>query len=603
MPPVLPPRRARSLIWLRVIAALAGALAVFVMLPSPSASAHAALIGSDLTDGAVVAASPPTVELRFSEEVLAGATSVTLLRLGPGTTQTLGFTPTDGGKHLVVAMPPLARGAYLLRFSVVDPADLHKTVGSISFGVGVPAPSSEAGEQIVGSWPSALLRTVTDISLILTIGSVAVACAMARDHSRDVVPATRLAVVGGAVTAFGWLALVVADAASVGIGKVSWGGVLLSSDPGRRAIFGLQLAAGAWACNRLLRRSSNAAGRTVVVQILAALALGFAVAAGYGGHAAIGGSYAVGVVIRTAHVASLGVWLGAVAVTWLLGRSHPSVPVLWPRISVLASIGIAVTGATGLLLSGRMASTVTALLSTAYGRLLVAKAGTLLVLGVLGFAAARHVARGQMPRAVPAELAVAACAVVVAALLAGAAPARGERFDPLPAIEPQLATGDLADLTISASLQPARPGANLVQVRVLETRRPAPGPVTGLTMTLVGADGATVAQRSGVPADGLVEWTDLDLPNPGSYRIEVAVSRPAAPVHPFVAALAVEAPPVPRARTVVSTRAWRPLATAAAGGWVLVAAFGFGVHRKRRAVSSSGAISIEAGAVDDEPSG
>jgi hypothetical protein len=36
---------------------------------------------------------------------------------------------------------------------------------------------------------------------------------------------------------------------------------------------------------------------------------------------------------------------------------------------------------------------------------------------------------------------------------------------------------------------------------------------------------------------------------------------------------------------------------------VLVAAFGFGVHRKRRAVSSSGAISIEAGAVDDEPSG
>ena len=57
---------------------------------------------------------------------------------------------------------------------------------------------------------------------------------------------------------------------------------------------------------------------------------------------------------------------------------------LWPTVSLLACIGLALTGASGLLLSGRVAVTVTALLSTAYGKWIIAKAGLLVVLAVLG---------------------------------------------------------------------------------------------------------------------------------------------------------------------------------------------------------------------------
>lgn len=557
------------------------ALSIFFVLPASPVSAHASFVDSNPVDGSVLASLPPVAELRFTEEVLVSASSVRLLHLGSGEETDLTLSTARGGTTLLAEMPTLHRGAYILRFVAVDPADLHKTVGSISFGVGVAAPPSVSGQQVDSSWLSIALRVVSDSAALLAVGAVVVAVLLVHRGRRELDHVTRMATLCSSVVAIGWIGLLLADAATVGFGNVGWTSLLLRSDPGQRAVVGVQLAIGLWWTVRLLRRAENPAARWFIVRILAVIAIGFAVAAAYGGHAGVGGSFMVGVVLRTAHFASLSLWIGAVAATWMLTRKDRRLRALWPSISVLATIGVAATGVSGLLLSGRVAVTVTALLGTTYGRWILIKGGLLVVLGLLGWMAARSVGRGRDPRRVPLEIGIAGAAIVIAALLAGSAPARGEQFVPLPASEPQIVTSDLRDLTVSASVEPARPGPNLVQVRVLDTLRPPPGPVDEVTLRVKGADGNVVVERSGVPVGSLLEWIDVALPNPGTYQVEVDIARPARPVSPFVASWEVHAVPVPRAHTVVSHRSWAPIAACFAAAWALLVLAGWWLARRR----------------------
>lgn len=555
-------------------AALGCLFAVFLAMPASLAAAHASIISSDPVDGSVLAKSPPIAELRFTEAVLVTASSARLLQLGSGKQTDLILSTAHGGTTLLADLPTLQRGAYILRYVAVDPADLHKTIGSISFGIGVAAPPSESGQQVDSSWLSIGLRVITDGAELLAVGAVVVAVLLVRKGRRDLGEVTRLAIVCSGIVAIGWIGLLAADAWTVGFGNVAWGSLLLRSDPGRRALVGVQLALGLWWSVRLMRRAGSQAARSFIVRILAVIAAGFVIAGAYGGHAGIGGSFIVGVALRVVHLASLSVWIGTIAATWLLARRDRDMRELWPWVSRLAAIGLAVTGVSGLLMSGRVVITVTALVGTFYGQKIVAKAGLLVVLAVLGGVAARRVRRSDTPRRLPLELGVASVAIVVAALLASAAPARGQQFLPLPAINPQIVTSDLLDLTVSASIEPARPGPNLVQVRVLETRRPTPGPIEAVSMRLTGADGTSIAERDGVPVNGLLEWTDVAIPSPGAYRVEVIIARPAVPVSPFVASWIVDGAPVPRAKTVLSTRSWAPFAAALAATWLVIVAIG-----------------------------
>ena len=157
------------------------------------------------------------------------------------------------------------------------------------------------------------------------------------------------------------------------------------------------------------------------------------------------------------------------------------------------------------------------------------------------------------------EFGVAGVAVLIAAMLASSAPARGEQFLPLPIDDPQIVTSNVDDLTVSASIDPARPGPNLVQLRVLDTRRPSPGPVENVssrsTAPTVWSSPSERACRSTVSSSGPM-WPSRI---PGTYRVQVDVTRPAAPVSPFVASWDIDAVPVPRVERVVSTRSWAPL--------------------------------------------
>ena len=560
----------------RRCAAVVGALVAFLIVPASPVAAHASFLGSDPTDGSVLVDSPAVAELRFSDEVLANASHVELSRLGSEQTEALTISTAHDGHSMMATLPDLDTGAYVLRYVVVDPTDLHKTVGSVSFGIGVAAPPSVRGGQLTDSWALIAVRGLTDTALLLCAGAAILSLLLVRSGG-DPARAGRVALWAGWAIATGWVALLVADAAVVGLRRVQWSSLVINSDPGRRALIGVQLAAGMWWAVGMLRRSAGYDAQRFVGRIAVLIAAGFVLAAAYGGHAAIGGSFGVGVVLRAVHLASLCVWLGVVGATWMVARHDHGVAELWPTVSRLAGVGVAVTGASGLILSGRLAATVTALLGTAYGRWIIAKVCLLAIVAVLGAVAARRVCRGAAPRGLPAELAIAAAAVMIAAIMASSAPARGEQFLPSAVTEPQIITSNVDDLTLSASIDPGRPGPNLVQLRVLDTRRPSPGPVENVVMRVEGADGAVVAERHGVPTGGLIEWADVAVPNPGTYRVQVEVTRLARPVPSFVASWKVDAVPVPRVHRVVSTRSWAPFAAGLALVWIVLITFAWRV--------------------------
>lgn len=95
-----------------------------------------------------------------------------------------------------------------------------------------------------------------------------------------------------------------------------------------------------------------------------------------------------------------------------------------------------------------------------------------------------------------------------------------------------------------------------------------------VSMRVTGADGTSIAERTGVPVNGLLEWSDIAIPNPGAYRVEVTIVRPAVPISPFVASWNVDGAPVARAKTMLSTRSWAPLAAALAAMWLVIVAIG-----------------------------
>ena len=166
----------------------------FLIAPVSPVSAHASFVSSNPVDGSVLVDSPAVAELRFSEEILASASTVQLLQLGSGRTEVLEVTTTQDSHTLLAELPVLDKGAYVLRYFVVDPTDLHKTVGSVSFGIGVAAPPSVSGEQVSGSSVLIVLRGITDGALLLGVGAVVIALLLVRSGDHDLERITRLAI-------------------------------------------------------------------------------------------------------------------------------------------------------------------------------------------------------------------------------------------------------------------------------------------------------------------------------------------------------------------------------------------------------------------------
>lgn len=140
--------------WLGLIVLLI-ALAV-----APRAHAHATLIAAEPADGAMLAQAPTTLTLRFNEPV-----SPLVMRLvrPSGATEPLTVIAANGDQ-IAITPPALGQGTHALSWRVVS-ADGHPVGGTLLFSVGAPS----AVPQLKADMDEALRAAIWAAKLILSV--------------------------------------------------------------------------------------------------------------------------------------------------------------------------------------------------------------------------------------------------------------------------------------------------------------------------------------------------------------------------------------------------------------------------------------------------
>jgi copper transport protein len=512
----------------RALLAVPLALLALWLLAAP-ASAHSYLVESDPADGAFLLKAPTHIVLLFSSGVTSDFTSADLVEAS-GNHYQLRSIVIDKTLPSVVSinLPQIPNGSYRLSFTTRDRVDLHQTAGSIVFGVGVAPATSHAAPAPAPAKPSEyLLRWVSLAGLSALFGGLLLALLIiprlpdtaARRRTQTALLA--FAFGGASLQLMANAALIIIQA--VGLGPDLTGNVVrlvVDTEYGSRwllsTVISLVIAlflAGLWHGSRRGREIGFVAefrrlGPWAVISTetrLLVLVAGLTVATAVSGHAAnAGGLQPVEVVLRSLHLASMGIWAGGVVALLVaavgLRRAGDRTPASTWTLAVgfgpYAGAGFALLAVTGLLLSGSQVASLTALLTTSYGLVLIAK---VLLAGLVALVALRHALiswRGLGRKATPAEAprrllltlgmegAGAMGLVLLAAVLGSSAPARGPQFEPPPAAAATLATKQSSDLLASVSMKPNRDGLNLLSVQVVDSRRPSRAPVQGVTFVI-----------------------------------------------------------------------------------------------------------------------
>ena len=368
----------------RVLALLGGVIAAVLVLALP-ASAHADLVWSTPDNGTLLRSEPNQVVLVFSEEVTARLSWTHVI--APDGQRVDGAPAADGDVTLVA---PLrrdgARGTFVVSWHAVAADDGHATAGVLTFVVGSPSPlpanlngtatpTSTADLLDVATWLSFL-----GFALLAGYFAVRLGCLPAGLDTRlPTWPA-----VTGWLTLFGatllQLLLYGPYAAGVGPGRLLDRNLLADTLSARMGE-ALLVRAGALVVIAVLgdwllaRRPSV---RWWLVAPAAVVVLTLAVTWSVTSHAADGEWTALAMSITTLHLTAMGVWAGGLVTLWLLlGQAGGDVAVA--RFSQLALTAVLVLMATGLFQAVREIGGFPALVSTAYGRLLLLKLAVLLI--------------------------------------------------------------------------------------------------------------------------------------------------------------------------------------------------------------------------------
>jgi copper transport protein len=409
-------------------------MAAVLMTGAGAASAHTVFEGSDPPDGATLSTGPRTVSLDFTSDVDLSLARVQLVD-GAGHRLTAGVLSVDPTRptRLLVPMPALPAETYRLSFSVRDSVDLHVTESSIVFGVGRVTSLKAARPPSRGPDPAeVVLRWVARSGLALVLGALAVsqlvvpaalgAVRMGRQIQRRLLT---LAMIGVAIATAGDTALLGLQASQIGPLRSTFSRLLTGSGFGRRWMIGVQLSVGLVLVLGWLRRqpagpqTAGGEGRGrftsryakhLIPALAGLLAAAEAVAVGVSGHTGASATpTATGVALRGAHLVAVGAWVGgllALAAAALPVRdqledqlSGPATRIaLLRRFSPVAAGGLVAVVVTGLLLSGNQVATVTALLTTWYGLILVVK---VVLVGLVAALGMRHARLLRSPRADP----------------------------------------------------------------------------------------------------------------------------------------------------------------------------------------------------------
>ena len=475
---------------------LGGSLAA----PRP-AHAHAELLEASPVDDAVVKSAPRRVSLRFSEAVTLIPGSIQLLD-ARGREIRIGAPQHANGKpDTATARVParLRDGTYVVSWRVVSD-DSHAVSGALRFSVGAPSAAVAAPERESGDAARAAITIaggVAYLGLALALGGAAVLGAL-WPAGRKARRARRLVWTGLAVLGAGTLAELLARgpyATGTALTQALDPGMLGDTVPTRTGVallarLALALAlAGVVAA--LVRRSG---GDRRLLAAAGACGVALALTWTLTDHAHTGLQPWLAVPATSVHLIAMALWLGGLIVLTACvidpavrhGPAYAdSLEPALPRFSRLAQWCFATLVATGAYLAWRDVGSFGALAGTSFGRLLMAKAGVVLLVLALASRARRFVrGRRERPRAdtaaaalrrlrgsVAAEAVLGVAVLSLTAVMTNTAPARTSYAPPVhTTVAVPAAAGAHSRLDgsrVEVRVEPARPGINTADIYLL----------------------------------------------------------------------------------------------------------------------------------------
>lgn len=510
-----------------LVGAVTGGMLVDVAT-APPASAHAALATTTPADGARLSAAPSEVSLEFTEAVELSAGYARVLAPGGERVDT-GRAAVDGAVVTIPLRDDLPDASYVVTYRVVS-EDSHPIAGAYAFVVGddeLVAPSAVSATQAVdpvvaGVLPAA--RWLGFAGVVLGAG-VPVFLLVCWPGGWSVPLMRRLISTGLTAAVLGALLTFLFQgpyAAGAGLGSLFDPSLLAATTS---SAFGVTLLLRGL-CALLLGAAMGASWRRGIrpsaplITVSALPAAGLVVTTAAVGHPVAGSLPALAVLITAVHVAAMAVWLGGLTAL-LTGVLRTGVPAT-ARAAALSTFSRVAFGAvlalvvTGVLQSVREVGPPVALVTTAYGRLLVAKLVLVLLLlaaagisrawvqqhlGVprnrpgghrvtahafaagYGDTASRHTCGGQQPvevepattdlgilrRSVLVEVGIGAVVLILSAVLVGTPPARSQVAEPVDVTLPlQGDDGSSAAGSVQIIVDPAGTGPNTLMVYLFD---------------------------------------------------------------------------------------------------------------------------------------
>jgi copper transport protein len=548
-------------------------LAALALLAPAAASAHARLEGTSPPQGAVVKQEPSAVVFEFDEPVEGNFGAVRVYdAAGERVDEGDAFHPDGEGPKLAVHLKPgLPDGTYTATYRVVS-ADGHIVSSGYVFSIGKEgkAPAETVGELIGGSGNGTvtevaygLARGLEYLAIALAVGAVAFllicwlpalgAAAAVGEGSRRAAArafAERLRFVLWIAAGIGLIAtaaqIVLEGAEAAGVsGFSAMTKTIIEATLGTRfgTVWGFALLA--WVAVAVLTpfvRFARPRALLVVVPLVY-LVLCPALA----GHGSSQSPVALNFTVNAIHVAAMAVWLGGLGALLLVlpaatrsaetsaDRSRLLAGPL-ARFSTLALAMVALIMATGLIQAYVYVRHFGDLLSTGYGRAVLAK--FLLLLCVMAVAAFNRrdsvprlegiAERGESPgrpgillrRALRAEVALLAVVIGVTAALASYAPPVSAQSGPFSI------TTEVGPTTLEMDVDPARVGANVMHVYFFDAKTGAPfrqGKELTVTATLPDKEigPLPLSVQDGGPGHYIVPSALLNAP--GDWEINLAL--------------------------------------------------------------------------------
>ena len=485
---------------------LLGALAVMLgllLVAAGPASAHTQIVSSSPSNGERLDESPSKLVFVLSEPAEPSTVQVTVAGPdGPVTglgTPSLSETGTNNRQTITVPVTQtLDKGLYRVTFRSRSAVDGHTSSSELVFGVQVDVVAASVDTTPSISSVDSARTLAQGIALIAAGLAFGLALLSSLAGHRATKLAIGAAIVAGSASLIGGLlwhegnGLVVAAAGIIG---ATWLALLVRAriDP---------------------RPWQLAAGLVLAVAPLALI-----------GHAAVEGTLMTG--ISALHLVTTAAWTGTVIATAVLTRgSDDDRRSLLHVTSRVGGSTFLVSIITGLLMANAIVPSIGGLVGSWYGRGLLTKAALVLPLLALAAYARWRLQRGRST-SVRGEAAIMLGILGIAVFVAAMPPPQSARFQPTPTWQADTAAAALNadDLLVSVQIDPNTPGTRFLVVRVADTRRPAPAPVTAVVAT-VGSDATAPLNKIG---DG--SWTlKLDVTSPGPREVQVQVTRPGMPV-------------------------------------------------------------------------